>query len=191
MRVEKLILLLDSPKTAVIIQELNYKNMTEQNPNTSRDLALLEQIEHDPDVTQASLAGHLGVAIGTVNWHIKRLVSKGYVKVKRAQRKKLRYIITPKGVTLRARLTVEYVERSFRLYRKTRGRVRQLLEELRAAGYDEVRFAGQLDGENDIGDICRLTALEQGIRVVDGESAPVLEVNGTKVMLHMDGREYA
>ena len=44
------------------------------------------------------MADQLGVAVGTVNWHIKRLVEKGYVKVKRAQRKKLRYIITPSGI---------------------------------------------------------------------------------------------
>ena len=72
-----------------------------------RELTLLEQIERDPDVTQASLATQLGVAVGTVNWHIKRLVAKGYVKVKRAERKKLRYIITPEGIALRARLPVE------------------------------------------------------------------------------------
>jgi DNA-binding MarR family transcriptional regulator len=50
----------------------------------NRELTLLEQIERDPDVTQASLATQLGVAVGTVNWHIKRLVEKGAVKVKRA-----------------------------------------------------------------------------------------------------------
>lgn len=158
----------------------------ETSPNTSRDLVLLEQIEHDPDVTQASLADHLGVAVGTVNWHLKRLVSKGYVKVKRAQRKKLRYIITPQGVALRARLTMEYVERSFRLYRKTRLHVRGLMEEVRAAGYDQIRLTGQLDGENDIGDICRLTALEQGIHVVAHDGVPTVEVQGTKVVLHME-----
>lgn len=163
----------------------------EKTKNTSRDLVLLEQIEHDPDVTQASLAAHLGVAVGTVNWHIKRLVSKGYVKVKRAQRKKLRYIITPKGVSLRAQLTVGFIERSFRLYRKTRKKVRRLLEEVRAAGYNKVRIVGQLEGENDIGDICRLTALEQGIQVSEDESAPVLEVKGTKVILRMGGKELA
>ena len=153
--------------------------MTEQSPNTGRDLVLLEQIEHDPDITQASLADHLGVAVGTVNWHIKRLVSKGYVKVKRAQRKKLRYIITPKGVSLRARLTVEYIERSMRLYRNTRKRVGRLLDGLRLSGYEEVRLSGTLDGENDLGDICRLTALERGIRIVEDGSAPELEVRGT------------
>jgi len=62
----------------------------------SRELILLEQIEHDPDITQAGMAAQLGVAVGTVNWHIKRFIAKGYVKVKRAQRRKLRYIITQK-----------------------------------------------------------------------------------------------
>ena len=74
-----------------------------------RELNLLEQIESDPDITQATLADRLDVAVGTVNWHLKRLVSKGYVKVKRAQRRKLRYIITPEGLALRARLTVNYI----------------------------------------------------------------------------------
>jgi DNA-binding MarR family transcriptional regulator len=71
-----------------------------------RELSLLEHIEHDPDITQATLADQMGVAVGTVNWHLKRLVAKGYVKVKRAQRRKLRYIITPEGIALRAHLTV-------------------------------------------------------------------------------------
>jgi len=38
-----------------------------------RDLIILEHIESDPDATQASLAAQLGVAVGTINWHIKRL----------------------------------------------------------------------------------------------------------------------
>ena len=69
---------------------------------TERELGLLEAIEKDPDTTQASMAARLGVAVGTVNWHIKRLIDKGYVKVKRAERRKLRYIITPDGIALRA-----------------------------------------------------------------------------------------
>ncbi|MBW8010260.1 MAG: winged helix-turn-helix transcriptional regulator [Chloroflexi bacterium] len=159
----------------------------EQTPNPTRDLALLDQIEDDPDITQASLAAHLGVAVGTVNWHLKRLVSKGYVKVKRAQRRKLRYIITPKGIALRAHLTVEYVERSFLLYRKTRQRVQGLLSEVRAAGFSRVSIEGQLNGQEDIADICRLTSLEQGIQVVEDEGVPTLRVEGVKVSLNMDG----
>ena len=160
----------------------------QETPNANRELHLLEQIELDPDVSQASLAAQLGVAVGTVNWHIKRLISKGYVKVKRAQRRKLRYIITPEGLAFRARLTVNYIETSMRLYRKTRIRVRELLTEIRLEGYDQVH----IEGEGDIAEICRLTCLEQGIKVVEKYSnpgstyMPVLDVQGTKVLLRME-----
>jgi DNA-binding MarR family transcriptional regulator len=157
-------------------------------PLSDRELIMLEEIEHDPDVSQATLAAQLGVAVGTVNWHIKRLVSKGYVKVKRAQRRKLRYIITPEGLAFRAYLAVNYIETSMRLYRKTRQHVRELLNQVQQAGYTQIG----IDGDGDIGDICRLTCLEQGIRVVeldqgaDAAEIPILEVRDTKVHLHMD-----
>ena len=148
-------------------------------PPETRDLILLEHIENDPDVTQASLANQLGVAVGTVNWHIKRLVAKGYVKAKRAQRKKLRYIITPEGIAFRAKLTVNYIENSMHLYRRTRKQVKELLVDVRAAGYDSV----QIVGDGDIGEICRLTCLEEGIRVSTDPDLPALEVRGWKVYL--------
>jgi DNA-binding MarR family transcriptional regulator len=152
---------------------------TEPQPDPVRELILLEEIELDPDVTQATLAAQLGVAVGTVNWHLKRLVSKGYVKVKRAQRRKLRYIITPEGIALRARLTINYIETSMRLYRRTRQRVLEILQEIQEAGYDRVR----IQGEGDIAEICRLTCLEQGVSVVETSGAPVLEVRGMQVQL--------
>ena len=150
-------------------------------PSETRELILLEQIEHDPDVTQASLADQLGVAVGTVNWHIKRLVDKGYVKAKRAQRKKLRYIITPEGIAFRAKLTVNYIENSMHLYRRTRKRVQELLAQVRASGFDSVRIVG----DGDIGEICRLTCLEEGIKVGKGPGLPALEVRGWKVYLDL------
>jgi DNA-binding MarR family transcriptional regulator len=150
-----------------------------------RELNLLEHIEENPDITQASLADQLGVAVGTVNWHIKRLVDKGYVKVKRAQRKKLRYIITPSGIAFRARLTFRYIEWSLLLYRKTRQRVSELLDELKAAGYRHVRIHVQDQGPDDIMDICRLTCLEHGVEVVESHQVPILEVRGSKVTLHL------
>lgn len=155
---------------------------------SDRELVLLEEIELDPDVTQAGLAAQLGVAVGTVNWHLKRLVSKGYVKVKRTQRRKLRYIITPEGLAFRAYLAINYVESSMRLYRKTRQRVRDLLSQVHSAGFNQVI----VQGNGDIYDICRLTCLEQGVRISDGNSSeankslPILKVEGTRVLLHLD-----
>ena len=150
--------------------------------NEERELTLLEKIEKDPDVNQSTLATQLGVAVGTVNWHLKRLISKGYVKVKRAERKKLRYIITPEGIALRARLAVDYVEKSFSLYRKTRQRVREYISEIQGAGYDRLRIVGK----GDVADICQLTCLEHGIRVVVDKNVPTLQVEGSKVLLQME-----
>ena len=144
-----------------------------------RELILLEEIANDPDVNQATLAEFLDIAVGTVNWHIKRLVSKGYVKAKRAQRKKLRYIITPEGVALRAKLTVHYIENQMRLYRETRQNVKDMLADIRADGYTQVKITGK----SEIADVCQLTCLEQGFEVVDRDDIPVLEVNGYSVAL--------
>ena len=146
-------------------------------------LGVLENIERDPDITQASLATLLGVAVGTVNWHLKRLIDKGFVKIKRAERKKLRYIITPEGISLRARLTVDYIEQQFLLYHNTRQRVKEHLERVRKAGYDRVRLVG----EGDVADICKLSCLEQGISIVPDGNIPELEVVGLKVLLHFGG----
>lgn len=150
-----------------------------------RELTLLEQIENDPDVNQSTLATQLGVAVGTVNWHLKRLIAKGYVKAMRAERKKLRYIITPEGIALRARLAVDYVERSFSIYRRTRQRVKEHLDKVQEAGYNRVRILGK----GDVVDICRLTCIEQGIEVVTDNDAPALQVDGFKVKLQMEDSE--
>lgn len=146
---------------------------------TTRDLVILEQIEQNPDATQASLAGNAGVAVGTINWHLKRLVNKGYVKVKRAERKKLRYIITPEGISLRARLTIDYIQNQFSLYRLTREKVNTLIAQVRSEGHNSVR----LIGEGDVADVCRLTCLEQSILIIDDDRAPVIVVQGLKVSL--------
>ena len=121
----------------------------ETSPDPNREMVLLEKIEYDPDITKANLAAQLGVAVGTVNWHLKRFVAKGYVKVKRAQRRKLRYIITPEGIAFRARLTVNYIEQSMQLYRLVRDRVQEAVKEVKLAGYDSVRIVG----DGDIADI--------------------------------------
>ncbi len=158
--------------------------MEDTHNETIRELTLLEQVESDPDINQSTLANQLGVAVGTVNWHLKRLIAKGYVKVQRAERKKLRYIITPEGIALRARLTVDYIERSFDLYRRTRQRVKEHLNTIHAAGINRVHVVG----DGDVADICRLSCLEQGFAVVQDADAPRLEIKGWKVTLNMGDR---
>jgi DNA-binding MarR family transcriptional regulator len=149
------------------------------------ELGLLEQIAQDPDTTQSTMASRLGVAVGTVNWYLKRLIAKGYIKVKRAERRKLRYILTPEGLALRAQLTLNYVETSMTLYRHVRQQSRAALAEAQTRGARAIHIAG----EGDIADVCRLTCLEQGVPVVPeegGDGVAVLEVHGQKVTLRRE-----
>jgi DNA-binding MarR family transcriptional regulator len=157
----------------------------DESQQPERNLVLLEQIADNPDVTQASLAIRLGVAVGTVNFLIKRLIAKGYVKVKRAERRKLRYIITPEGIAFRTHLTVNYINQTMLLYRNTRQHVGELLSLVKQNGFDRVRIIG----DGDIADICRLTCLEQGIKVVDQTEVPGLVINGVKISLDLKERK--
>ncbi|MCX6055482.1 MAG: winged helix-turn-helix transcriptional regulator [Chloroflexi bacterium] len=149
---------------------------------TERDLVILEHIEHDPDTTQAAMASRLEVAVGTINWHIKRLIEKGYVKVSRVERRKLKYIITPEGLAQRANLTIDYIQNSFNLYRLVRERVLNALQEVRAAGIHAVR----IEGNGDVAEICKLTCLEQEIQVSTEGVDPVLHIRGLKIFFEME-----
>ena len=156
--------------------------MTTYSENEHRELALLEQISVDPDATQATLASQLGVAVGTINWHLKRLIDKGYIKVRRAERRKLRYIITPEGLALRARLAIDYIKTSMSLYRLVRERSMRAIQQLRNAGYQEVRIIG--DGE--VAEICKLTCLEQNIKLLDQNNFhPVFKINELKIHIEI------
>jgi DNA-binding MarR family transcriptional regulator len=152
-------------------------------PEQDRDLVILEHIQRNPDATQATLATQLGVAVGTINWHLKRLIAKGYVKVRRAERRKLLYIITPEGLALRAHLTLDYIQNSFRMYRMVRQRVVEQLVEIKNSGYDQVR----IEGEGDVADVCRLTCLEQGMTIVEQSDVPLLKIQDLKVLIEWNG----
>ena len=153
--------------------------LTEQ--ENSRALEMLTHIEANPDINQVTLADELGVAVGTINWHLKRMIAKGYVKVKRAQRKKLRYIITPEGIALRAALTVDYIKNSFDLYRQVRERTSVCLQQLHDAGYQSVN----VPGEDEVAEVVRLTCLEQGVEVSNDAQAPLILIEGIKLALKL------
>ncbi len=154
---------------------------------SERELQILEYLERNPDTTQADLATRLGVAVGSVNWYLKRLINKGYVKVRKMQRRRLRYLITPQGVVEKTRLTRAYMQASLRLYRETRAQARTLLVQVLEAGYDTV----YVEGDGDLADICLLTCLEQRVNVAQNEGAthiPALVTKGRRLALRWPQR---
>jgi DNA-binding MarR family transcriptional regulator len=148
--------------------------------NVEHELQLLEALARDPETTQADLAARVGVAVGTVNWYLKRWSKKGYVKIRRIGRWQWSYLLTAEGIARKTRLASEYVEASLGLYRRTRQQAKEILHEVQSAGSSQVIIAG--DGE--IAEICRLTCLEMGIDIVDpAPDVPVLTVQGAQLTL--------
>jgi DNA-binding MarR family transcriptional regulator len=145
------------------------------------DLEILSHIEENPDITQADLATRLGVAVGSVNWYIKRLINKGHIKVTQMQRRRLRYLLTPKGIAEKTRLTKEFMRASLHWYRVTRESSKQFLDELKQAGYDTVC----IEGDGDLAEIVYLSCLEAGVKVKEevDQMYPVLKIEGLKTVL--------
>jgi DNA-binding MarR family transcriptional regulator len=151
----------------------------------NRDLFILEQIEKNPDASQAILASQLGVAVSVINWHLKRLIAKGYVKARRMESRKFRYILTPEGLVLRAHLTIDFIQSSFQLYRLVRQRMNEVLSQVRQAGYLNIRLVG----DGDVAEICRLTCMENGIAIVNEPDAPSVHIKGFKMFLNFGNEE--
>ncbi|MBI5565820.1 MAG: winged helix-turn-helix transcriptional regulator [Chloroflexi bacterium] len=149
-------------------------------PSTEHELRILQEIERNPATTQATLASQLGVAVGSVNFVIKRLIGKGYIHVKQLERRRLKYIITPKGIALRSKLTMDSLQYSMRLYRETRVRAKELLNAVQQAGYAQVAIRG----ESELAEIVALTCLELKIEVVSARpDLPVMAIVETQLNL--------
>jgi DNA-binding MarR family transcriptional regulator len=121
-----------------------------------REIDLLEAISQDETATQANLATELGMAVGSVNWYIKRLIRRGYLKATRMDRTRLRYNMTSEGLEVLRRRATQYMKDSLKIYHSLRQQSKDLIAELRTKGIESV-YADEADPELEI---FRLTCLE-------------------------------
>lgn len=124
-----------------------------------QEYELLSEIAQDSMVTQANLSKRLGIAVGSVNWYIKRLIKRGYVKVSHLDRTRLQYDLTPEGMSVFTERAMLYARDSLQIYKKFRQMAKSIISELKAKEISEV----YLEGNDEIMDILRLTCIEAGI----------------------------
>jgi DNA-binding Lrp family transcriptional regulator len=135
-----------------------------------RDLQLLEAVEENARVTQRTLATKLGIALGLTNIYLKRLVRKGYIKCVNVQSNRISYLITPRGIVEKARLTYEFMDYSLHLYAGVRQRLRAVLQACAAGGRRVAIF-----GRGEAAELAYLSLKEAGLEPVaifDGEGGP-------------------
>jgi predicted transcriptional regulator len=138
------------------------------------EYALLNEIAQDSMVTQASLSDRLGIAVGSVNWYIKRLIHRGWVKVSHLDRTRLKYDLTSEGMKVFTQRAMSYARDSLKVYGQFREKAKALVAELQKQDVGEV----YLNGDDEIMDIMRLTCIEAGIEMSNMPEDIVLEVDG-------------
>ena len=138
----------------------NSKSLVSQ--DDQKHLEILDLIDKDNMITQQEIADHLGVAIGLVNSFVKRMVRRGYIRIRRVPKRRYLYMLTPKGVAEKGRLTVRFIQDSLKLYRDYRVKCKEIFRRLVSDGVRRV----YLVGTEDLAEIAFLSLQEIGIEIL-------------------------
>lgn len=99
---------------------------------------LLKTLEDNPGLSQRELAKRMGISLGKVNFCLNALVTKGSLKINnfRNSENKLAYayLLTPRGVEEKTRMTVEFLQMKVREYERLRLEIAELRREAEMKG---------------------------------------------------------
>jgi DNA-binding MarR family transcriptional regulator len=130
--------------------------------STALLLGVLSAVEHNSKLTQRSMSGELGVALGLANAVLKRCVRKGLIKISTAPLNRYAYYLTPSGFSEKARLTAEYLRASFDLFRKARSQYAEIFGRFSARGLKRI----VLVGVSELAEAALLSAHEASVEIV-------------------------
>jgi len=92
---------------------------------------LLKSLEQDAKLTQRQLSSELGMSLGKVNYCLKNLVNKGFVKVNNFKNNKNKrqyaYLLTSKGIEEKTKLTIEFLKTKTQEYEVLKEEVERIM----------------------------------------------------------------
>ena len=95
---------------------------------------MLKLIEQNPELSQRQLAEKMGVSLGKVNYCLRALIDKGLVKAKNFKNSSNKaaylYLLTPRGVEAKAKISVRFLARKVAEYETLRLKIDELKAEL-------------------------------------------------------------
>ena len=93
-------------------------------------LDLLRRLESNPEYTQRELSQEMGVSLGKVNYCMKKLTEKGFLKLTNfshsSNKMVYTYLLTPQGIEQKARLTTSFLKRKIEEFEMLRGEISKL-----------------------------------------------------------------
>ena len=103
--------------------------------NKQSQYQILKSLEQDPNYTQRQLSKDLDLSLGKVNYCLKSIVEKGFVKIDNFKNSKNKgqysYLLTPKGIEEKARMTVEFIKIKTQEYEQLKDEIESLKTEAR------------------------------------------------------------
>ena len=100
--------------------------------------SLLKILEENPGLSQRELAKRLGISLGKVNFCLHALVAKGSLKVNNFRKSNNKmayaYLLTPRGVEEKARITVRFLKGKMQEYERLRQEIEELQREAEQEG---------------------------------------------------------
>ena len=102
--------------------------------NYNLSIKIIREIQKNPSQSQRALSMNCGVSLGSIHYCISALIEKGYVKArnfKNSQNKlAYAYILTPSGINLKKKLTVEFLVQKKSEYEALKREIKSLEEDL-------------------------------------------------------------
>ena len=127
-----------------------------------RELEILERLENNGHLTQRDLSKDVGIALGLVNHLLKKMVTKGWIKIKNIDSKKIRYLITPEGAREKSSLLYKRVESTIHFYLEAKRVIKDKIIHLKNEGIEDV----SIYGINHISEVLYIVLKELGLELV-------------------------
>lgn len=107
-----------------------------------RNLQVLEEISRDSCLSQRKLSRRLGIALGVTNACLKKMIKKGYVKIKGINHKRLSYYLTPQGISEKSKLTYHFLQHTISYYQNLKKNIAEKLSLLSQRGIHKIVYYG-------------------------------------------------
>lgn len=107
-----------------------------------RELEILEKIENNGHLTQRDLSKEVGIALGLINHLLKKMVKKGWIKIKNVDARRIKYLITPEGAREKSGLLYKRVENTIHFYLEAKRVIKEKVMYLKNEGVESVSIYG-------------------------------------------------
>ena len=138
---------------------------------SERELRIIEEISRDKNLTQRKISHRLGLSLGMTNIILKRLASKGYIKVKGLNRRKVQYILTPKGFTEKTEKSYRYLLKTIHSLQEMKKKIQRLI----LMEYKKGKTHFVISGEGELADIVELSLKNLDNSELEYRRVPKLE----------------